>query len=576
MKNKNNKTKMDNKNYIQIPTIKSLKIKNYPLFNFRNKDHWIVKIIDGINLILGANSIGKTTTMNLIKFAFIGNSENIDSQYFESRISKQERKIKNQCIILEFLLLDELIEIHRNIQSAELERFIINGKEKTPSEYLDYLQGKSKLSLRNFADLLELMLIRVEEGNYILWDKNAQRKIFSALLNDVEFQKQIAEDEEKFKRFEEKCNSIKNLINDKKRREHDLKKSIEEQQIKQKKEGNLLDLKDKLRKSKLRKEQLGKKRSTEQKELNLIKERAKKIFKEYEDLRLKYNRSFAGIEQSEIVINRLKEKIISSSIDDKCILCTTKIPKTKAEKIHTQFFYERVCPACDSSLGKSTKPEDSKILKNKLLTEQSKLKKLRDDFGKTKIEFEQASQIRKSLNEELSKLRNNIDLIDRELYQIDVNILDVENIIDLVKQKSSKKTIPTNYDVLLLRSQQEIKNLEKEYTQEKKRGSKLKIRTFEQRRKRNEIILNFYQKLNSIFKKYSKEYFSDKCELAFQSSKGKNSWMNVNFFIPNFRNVIRLRKDSVSHSEAIFLEYLFRVSLLELYYGESKIKPFLF
>ena len=88
------------------------------------------------------------------------------------------------------------------------------------------MEEKSSISLEKLGRLLEFMLIRVEEGNYILWDKNIQTEIMSILLNDVKFQEQFFQDEAKYKKSEEDLRNIDNLIKNQKRREEELRTAI--------------------------------------------------------------------------------------------------------------------------------------------------------------------------------------------------------------------------------------------------------------------------------------------------------------------------------------------------------------
>ena len=56
------------KNTIYLPTLKKVKIVNYSLYN---KDIEY-DFIEGVNLIIGGNGVGKTTFINIVKYALIG------------------------------------------------------------------------------------------------------------------------------------------------------------------------------------------------------------------------------------------------------------------------------------------------------------------------------------------------------------------------------------------------------------------------------------------------------------------------------------------------------------------------
>ena len=55
-------------NAIYLPRLRHLEIVNYSLYNQDIK----FDFIDGVNLIIGGNGVGKTTFINIIKYALIG------------------------------------------------------------------------------------------------------------------------------------------------------------------------------------------------------------------------------------------------------------------------------------------------------------------------------------------------------------------------------------------------------------------------------------------------------------------------------------------------------------------------
>ena len=54
-------------NNIFLPQLKKVKISNFSLYN-KDIEH---DFIDGINLIIGGNGVGKTTFVNIVKYALI-------------------------------------------------------------------------------------------------------------------------------------------------------------------------------------------------------------------------------------------------------------------------------------------------------------------------------------------------------------------------------------------------------------------------------------------------------------------------------------------------------------------------
>ena len=75
-----------------MPTLKRVKISNYSLFR-KDIDY---EFILGLNLIIGGNGIGKTTFINIVKYALIG----LYKKDLDVRVYKGEKRlILVECIV---------------------------------------------------------------------------------------------------------------------------------------------------------------------------------------------------------------------------------------------------------------------------------------------------------------------------------------------------------------------------------------------------------------------------------------------------------------------------------------------
>ena len=59
-------------NSIYLPQLKSIHLRNYSLYPNGKGLDFKHNFVDGINLIVGGNGMGKTTFVNLIKYSIIG------------------------------------------------------------------------------------------------------------------------------------------------------------------------------------------------------------------------------------------------------------------------------------------------------------------------------------------------------------------------------------------------------------------------------------------------------------------------------------------------------------------------
>ena len=81
-------------NNIFLPQLKRVGIYNYSLYN-TNIDY---NFIDGINLIIGGNGVGKTTFVNIIKYSLIGLYKNdlvVRNYQGEKRFSRETYRNTN-------------------------------------------------------------------------------------------------------------------------------------------------------------------------------------------------------------------------------------------------------------------------------------------------------------------------------------------------------------------------------------------------------------------------------------------------------------------------------------------------
>lgn len=161
---------MSNNNiYIKLPCLKSISVNNYALF----KDNWTYEVKNGLNLFLGANGLGKTTTANLIIYGIVGiweerkvntrGKEDIVDQlsedYFSARENNEQRESLGDAtpsIIIEFDIDSTHIKVRRNLAPLEIVEFHINEKEVKPKK-IRPLRKFIKTKYKSFAHWIILM-----------------------------------------------------------------------------------------------------------------------------------------------------------------------------------------------------------------------------------------------------------------------------------------------------------------------------------------------------------------------------------------------------------------------------------
>ena len=181
--------------YIKLPVIKKIEVQNYGLF----RENLRYEFQKGLNLFIGGNRQGKTTTMHVILYALIG-LHGRSKDFFSSRV-KQENLIKdvNPTVKLNFQIGTANLEIERDLSNPRINYFSVNGRnhirddntdiEEIYAKKIERLAGISNLEDYNF--LLEKLLIREEEGNYLLWNTDDQMRVLRLLFSYGKFDEEF-------------------------------------------------------------------------------------------------------------------------------------------------------------------------------------------------------------------------------------------------------------------------------------------------------------------------------------------------------------------------------------------------
>ena len=117
-------------NLICFPSIKEVKVYNYPLFDYLGENHFTINWKDGLNLVLGANSIGKSTFLNMVIYGIVGEFTNaektrVNPRFFLERLREKQIAALNQNwhIEITFSIGDVDICVTRNLRNTCLPSF---------------------------------------------------------------------------------------------------------------------------------------------------------------------------------------------------------------------------------------------------------------------------------------------------------------------------------------------------------------------------------------------------------------------------------------------------------------------
>lgn len=555
--------------YIKLPVIKQIEILNYGLF----KDNWDYEFKKGLNLFVGGNRLGKTTTVYIILYGLIG-IPRTDKSFFTDRVlTEKQSEDEKPSVRLLFDIGDNSIEIERDLSNSNIKYLSINGnlyeedKSNIEETYLNELARLSGIpSIDDYKDLLAKLLIREEEGTHLLWAANDQIKILRLLFNYGEYASEI---EELTKSVREANSEVR-----------------DQQYFRSKVRGRL----DAIRTQKAKR--LGELGQVDQ---QVLEEKLQDLVKESDQLRDSYEqvtKSIEGkepykkqytqnvyglsneIDEVESEIMKIENEYFRSIYDDPkiqlaghklrhnriCMFCNQKISSVKAKDVLKDIEDLRKCPVCSSDIGKSSVVEMQADERGKLMNSLLDLRKKADEKIKEH-----------SLNQ------NELDTIAKELVQlweekealrrkIEEKVFDIDDInLMLSKPEMERKQEEiSHYDRDIQALEKEMDHWLEQINSAREKEGRASQELIAKSREFDNILQNIGSNLVVIFKKYVGDFFDD-CELVIRRRSTPESRIGFDLFIPKLEGRERFYPSQVSKSEALFLDYAFRLSLCELY-----------
>ena len=216
---------------VYLPKLKRIRIINYSLYS-EDIDY---EFIEGLNLIVGGNGVGKTTFINILKYALIGlYKKQLDVKNYkgEKRLTRESYKnsdsfFKNRTkrldsdkygfVELHFMINKVLFIVKRSLYEAKIieANVIKNGfstaieglpiNQDSYKDYNDAEKNKNNLqfnyetlvakeaNLSDFDDFIffvNQILFFGESRENVLWNEDAQERLMNAFFNDPKYEKQ--------------------------------------------------------------------------------------------------------------------------------------------------------------------------------------------------------------------------------------------------------------------------------------------------------------------------------------------------------------------------------------------------
>lgn len=570
--------KKQNMHNIYLPELLKIRIQNYTLYP-KGLDYEY-KFVKGINLVLGGNGMGKTTFVNLIKYAILGHyKKNYDfvrtylgkviekrraftDDYFRKREDKSLKK-NTPTVLLSFKINNEIFDVKRDLDNIKLISFSINGiafEGATISEnkydqldsnikhsflqfkYEEQIEKYSNLTFDDLIFFVNEILFFGENHDTILWnegnsnDIDVQNELFNKYFNepDLDKKRQKSLREAKYhdslsRHKSEDARAIRNAIKGISERNSSCENPIDKTiSLKE----NIESIENKIE-------------NNQQKRIN--------------------NSNSISLLQNEI--NSLSLR--TSELDNRKDQFDKKNQSNQWKSMHPYYniFIENitsnhVCPICNN-------PSDT--LTKRLMDYPTKCFVCGQEIKKTKnlIDIEQYRLI----SEERKRVYKDIQIDQKELSKMDSLNKELDDEFQILNIKLREKKIALrNLEFLstkdggtdnLIEFQNEIDKLMKSKDDEIKKSTIYKKKADDISKLIEEKITKNVKEFSSIFSSYANAFLGVKCGLTYDTF-GENK---IKRFYPIIDGSIRENAEELSESQRFFVDHSFRMSILSFFYN---------
>lgn len=567
---------------IYLPELQRIHIKNYTLYP--NGLDYTFDFIKGVNLVLGGNGMGKTTFVNLIKYAIIGNYKNrfdfrrtyLDrmilrrqensASYFSNRMDASVITDGDKPFVeLSFRIHDAEFLVRRDLQEIRLISCLVNGEtisgeqisqakyeklseeEKKPYLLYKYEKEVEKYLNITFDDLIVFVnevLFFGEDHKTIMWNNSSsgsidvQNELFNKYFNDPKLDEGRQEALRQAKYFDslsrhrsEDMRAIKKVLD-----------KIDE--AKKQKHSNdiplrIIELKEKISEASTMLKQLQKEQKervsrieTLENEINLASSRV--VETERKKAKLESQRNSQIWETVHPSYYKFERNIRLNHI---CPLCN-KPSESLASKVDSK---PDNCFLCDSPLEKHAADTLTQIYKDVQATLNSTYNYINEK------------------KREINRLENEVKEGDSRFEAQSVYVRNLNSALRELQFANSQE-IPNGGEIQPFLDEMERLQREKEENQQKSMAESNRATEISNRMvaEVTENVLHF----SNIFSSYAEQFLGVECKLTY-TKLGDDV---TERFYPVIAGITRQNEEELSESQRFFIDHSFRMTILTFFY----------
>lgn len=570
---------------IFLPELLSINIKNYTLYP--NGLDYSYDFVKGINLIIGGNGMGKTTFVNIIKYAILGlykgkydlsrtyqgrpilKRQMYFDNYFSNRMDSTIQVNGIPTVSLKMRINGSIVDVTRTLDVVSLVLLKVNGveeqgeiinqvkyeklsdKEKKKTllyRYEEIIREKTNLDFDDLIFFVNDILFFGENHKTILWkgddaDLDVQDELFNKYFNDPELDRQRQEAQRKWKYFDslsrhrsEDMRAINKVLNS--MTSSDGKDSVivnkEEKSLK------VIELKN-------QDEVAVKKIKSIQKERNFRIHESSLLQNEVNSLTMKadeVDRTFQELEEK--MSSRIWERLNPNyslfmqniQMNHVCPICNQK-----SEDLFLRVEKDvNTCFACGNKITVGDKSD-------------------------SRLKYELVRQQRKELYQSINAKKRKIHEIDMQIAQLDTEFAKA----DLERRKLQMSIREFEYESALENSDKnsiqpfldEINRLKAEKEDNQRKSEQQKALAEKISSQIEATITENVQRFSEIFSSFAGKFLGVKCSLTFERPRNGS---NIKRFYPVIDGKPRYSDEEMSESQRFFIDHSFRMSILTFFY----------
>lgn len=571
---------------IYLPELLSINIKNYTLYP--NGLDYTFDFVKGVNLVLGGNGMGKTTFVNIIRYAILGlykkpfgytrtyqgniieKRQLFPQKYFSNRMDDSIHTDASPSVSISMKINNVAVELVRDLSSITLLQLKVNGielsgslinqfnyeklsdaakKDTLPYKYEEIIKTNTNLEFDDLIFFVNEVLFFGEDHKTILWNDrdffpDVQSELFNKYFNDPDLDKKRQEAIRKAKYFDSlsrhssedmrAINKVLSKMKDTPVTDHSTNNKENTALI-------LIGLREKLAEMDAKLAAIQKERASKSQEISLLQNEINKISLSANDI----DKQLKQIEEK--LNNHIWETLHPSyhvfikniQLNHICPMCN-KPNDDLVEKVAND---SNICFACGASINENT--EIDTRLKNS---------------------FDEISIHRKTLYQSINSKKRTIQNIEQQIISLDSEFSNTElkrrTILQQVRELEYENAMSDNSQNSIQPFLDEVNRLtlQKEAYQ-KQRDEQYNIVTSISNEIDDVITANVHV-FSSIFAQYAGKFLGVPCELTYIKQAGDN---NKRFY-PVIDGKVRFYEEEMSESQRFFVDHSFRMSILTFFY----------